>query len=152
MQFHNRHIIVPVFFSILLIAVSASAYTIGRMNAEHSFFGSQLGYDTPVRLAGGIVETWGAEHIFYTTYCGSGCLGFEVTHLTTGQTQRGFLGFLSNDNAESYTVFEDWNGEIHRFDGEFVSVRGREHGEKRILDFVIKDEKTGESVIHSVEF
>ena len=124
----------------------------GRTHAEHSFFSSQVEQGVPVRLTGDIVGTWGHERIFYATYCGSSCLGFEVLNLTTGKTQKGSFAFMADDSGWEYTVFKDWNGKVHRFDGEFISVRGREHGEKRILDFVIKDEETSESVNHSVEF
>ena len=152
MQFHNKKIIVAVIFSILLLAVGVFAYTMGRIHTERNFSNSYIGQVTPIRLASGIVGTWGFEHIFYTTYCGSSCLGFSVLNLTTGQTQNGSLGFLANDNGDAYTIFEDWFGGQHRFDGEFDSVSGREHGEKLILDFTIKDEKTGESTVHSIEF
>ncbi len=152
MQFHNRQIIVLFIFGILLIVVSVSAYTMGRLHAERNFYEAQVERSAPMRLAGGIVGTLGRENIFYTTYCGSSCLGFEVINLTTKKTHRGSLSFLSDDRGNAYTIFDDWIGNPHRFDGEFVSVGGRERGEKLILDFAIKDEETGESIIHSVEF
>ena len=152
MQFRNRQIIVSLVFSTLLILVGVFAYTSGRMHAERSFSSSPVGQDAPVRLAGGIIGTWGNERIFYATYCGSSCLGFEVINLTNRKIQKGSLSFLGDDSGRAYTIFDDWNGETHKFDGEFVSVRGREYGEKLILDFIIKDEETGEATIHSVGF
>jgi len=152
MQFHNRKIVILIVFGVLLIAVSVFAYAMGRTHAKRNFYSSQIGQGVPVRLGGGIIDTLGSEHIFYSTYCGSSCLGFTVINLSTGKTQRGSLSFMADDNGNAYTLFEDWSGEVHRFDGEFVSVRGREHSEKHILDFTIKDEKTNLPTINSVEF
>ena len=154
MPFHNNKIIIPVLFSVALIAVGMFAYTAGRTNAERNFFihNSRAEEGASIRLAGGIIGTWGGEYIFYTTYCGSSCLGFEVINLTTGHRQRGSLSFLFDDNGDAYTVFWDWNGRYHKFDGEFVSVSGHEQGEKLFLDFVIKHNGATQSAVHSVEF
>jgi len=124
------------------------------MNADRSFNinHAQIGQGEPVRLAGGIIGTWGNDRIFYTTYCGSSCLGFEVISLTTGQKQKGSLAFLFDDNSDEYTVFGDWNGIYHRFDGEFISVSGSEQGEKLTLDFTIRDRTASDPIIHSIEF
>jgi hypothetical protein len=152
MQFHNRAIVAPLLVSLLLIAVSVFAYEMGRTYAERRLYDSQIGQGAPMRLAGGIIGTWGGERIFYTTYCGSSCLGFTVQNLTTGKKQEGSLGFMYDDDGDAYTLFEDWNGETFRFDGEFISVSGREHGEKHILDFSVKEKEVSEPVVHSMEF
>ena len=132
--------------------VSVFAYTVGRKRAERSVYDNQVVQGTSVRLSGDIIGTLGGERIFYSTYCGSSCLGFTMHNLTTGQVRKGSLGFMYTNNGYTYTLFDDGNGKAHRFDGEFVSVNGREYGEKLILDFVTKDERTSKPAVYSVEF
>ncbi|TSC83369.1 MAG: hypothetical protein G01um101417_666 [Parcubacteria group bacterium Gr01-1014_17] len=152
MQFHNTKTHQILLFAVLLTAVAVVAYLAGSARVRSDFRDRPLLQHSLEKRAGGIAGVWGSTRVFYTTYCGSSCLGFEVTNLTTGEIWKGVISFMSDDEGREYTLFDDWKGGEYRFDGEFISVRGREHGEKLILDFVVEDEKTSESVIHSVEF
>ncbi|OGE81026.1 MAG: hypothetical protein A3H72_00855 [Candidatus Doudnabacteria bacterium RIFCSPLOWO2_02_FULL_48_8] len=85
----------------------------------------------------------GNEHIFFTTYCGTGCQGFGLVNVSSGKVEKGVLSYMSIDeNRPDYTNFRDWFGKEFEFDGTPESIEGEIKDDKTYLVFRMRDRET----------
>lgn len=94
----------------------------------------------------------GNNHIFFTTYCGSGCQGFDLVNISTKKRKNGVLSYMvTSDGKSEYTILESWSGKEIKFDGvpkeiiseifggkiwlvfNMIDQQGKALGQKRIL-------------------
>lgn len=83
----------------------------------------------------------GNEHIFFETYCGTSCQGFNLVNVATTEVRTGLLSYmLLVTKRPAYTHFRNWFGQEFEFNGLPTEIVSETKDNKTWLVFKMEDE------------
>lgn len=83
----------------------------------------------------------GNEHVFFTTYCGTSCQGFNLVNTVNGEVHTGLLSYMFFvPQRPVFTYFRSWFGEEFEFNGLPDEIMSETYNNKTWLVFKMQDE------------
>ena len=84
----------------------------------------------------------GDEHVFFTSYCGSGCRGIYLVNVLNKETRFGTISTMDfKKNKPTYTIFQDWFSKEFKLNGLVDEIRSETLGNKTYLIFSMSDDE-----------